>query len=290
MGDYLSELATKNSGTADVIAPRRAAHFEPFQTPLDAPAEPLFFQPESFALEQAFEDERAVIKPDLQPRRTNSRRKDQLIPSRDDAGEQIPQTPLVSTAKKQLPVIKRIERSVPAESKMIEEVRETITGILPSPRPTAPPVVTPKKLPPTFSDVDEEAETTAGHASVKPRFEPKTVELKMPATNSFEPPVSEREIVETQAPIVVEPRVSKSEDRAEETIADQTRFLPPIEKMPKQIAESTPASNVPVINVTIGRIEIRAVTSSAPVKETRPKPPTLSLDEYLRQRSNGGER
>ncbi|RKH49017.1 hypothetical protein D7Y23_18330 [Corallococcus sp. AB050B] len=50
--------------------------------------------------------------------------------------------------------------------------------------------------------------------------------------------------------------------------------------------ESAPA---PVVQVTIGRIEVRAVTPPAPA---RPAPartsPSLSLDEYLRRRNGGG--
>ena len=51
------------------------------------------------------------------------------------------------------------------------------------------------------------------------------------------------------------------------------------------------ASSAPTIRVTIGRIDVRAVTPPPPAP--RPKPiragPTLSLDDYTRQRK-GGER
>ncbi len=50
------------------------------------------------------------------------------------------------------------------------------------------------------------------------------------------------------------------------------------------------ASATPTIRVTIGRIDVRAVTPPAPAP--RPKPiragPTLSLDDYTRQRKGGG--
>jgi hypothetical protein len=53
-----------------------------------------------------------------------------------------------------------------------------------------------------------------------------------------------------------------------------------------------PAESIepPVIKVTIGRIEVRAVTPPAPIPQQRVKQPSpvLSLDEYLRLR-NGGE-
>ena len=41
----------------------------------------------------------------------------------------------------------------------------------------------------------------------------------------------------------------------------------------------------PTIAVTIGRIEVRAVTPSQPTKSTPPAAPVMSLDEYLRRRS-----
>ena len=46
----------------------------------------------------------------------------------------------------------------------------------------------------------------------------------------------------------------------------------------------------PTISVTIGRVEIRAVSSPAP-QRAKPKPTTvLSLEDYLRQRAAGGSR
>jgi hypothetical protein len=55
-------------------------------------------------------------------------------------------------------------------------------------------------------------------------------------------------------------------------------------------AEPTEPTEPPVIKVTIGRIEVRAVTPPAPIPQQRVKQPSpvLSLDEYLRLR-NGGE-
>jgi hypothetical protein len=50
---------------------------------------------------------------------------------------------------------------------------------------------------------------------------------------------------------------------------------------------SPPAEQV--INVTIGRIEVRATAApSPPARATNQKPPVMSLDEYLRRRASGG--
>ena len=45
----------------------------------------------------------------------------------------------------------------------------------------------------------------------------------------------------------------------------------------------------PTIQVTIGRVEVRAVPAETPVRPARPAPLSLSLEDYLRQR-NGGRR
>jgi hypothetical protein len=44
----------------------------------------------------------------------------------------------------------------------------------------------------------------------------------------------------------------------------------------------------PTIHVTIGRVEVRATPAPAARKRTRSRPPVMSLDDYLRQRSGGG--
>ena len=64
-------------------------------------------------------------------------------------------------------------------------------------------------------------------------------------------------------------------------VSPRVRALPPTKE---------PAPTAPTIHITIGRVEVRAVPP--PVREkARPKPqPGLSLEEYLRQRANGGRR
>jgi hypothetical protein len=48
------------------------------------------------------------------------------------------------------------------------------------------------------------------------------------------------------------------------------------------------AEQAPIVQIRIGRIEVRAI-SPAPVSPTRPahRPPKLTLDDYLRQRNEG---
>lgn len=94
------------------------------------------------------------------------------------------------------------------------------------------------------------------------------------------------------ARIVIEPRVEKAENRREQT-ALQTAFVPPSrgETRSENRAAHFEQAATPVINVTIGRVEVRAaVTTAAPPKQSHAKTPTLGLDEYLRRRRGGGER
>ncbi len=54
-------------------------------------------------------------------------------------------------------------------------------------------------------------------------------------------------------------------------------------------AATPPSDPAPTIHVTIGRVEVRAVTSpTTPANRQRPAPTTRSLDDYLRQRREEG--
>ncbi|HSK74536.1 MAG TPA: hypothetical protein VK892_22735 [Pyrinomonadaceae bacterium] len=292
MGDYLSELAKKNLGTANVIQPRRASRFEQVQTQgaHDSQTEPLSLQAESFDIVQAVNEEHGgAINPDVRQRRPmRLSRKDELISSEDDADER---TPLFSPPKGDPPVTKQTAENASLSSNIIEEVRETANEILSQPRPPSPAVVKPKESLLISGEAEEKTNITLKQASIKPHFpQSKEVELKIPETKNSAPQVISKQSPETPSQVIVKPRFSKSEERFGEFENNQNKILPAREKMPKQISESAKTADVPVINVTIGRIEIRAVNSSAPVKQARTKPATLSLEEYLRKRSNGGGR
>ena len=62
-----------------------------------------------------------------------------------------------------------------------------------------------------------------------------------------------------------------------------------VERQPPPVRPEAPAAE-PVIQVTIGRIEVRA--TPPPAQPSRPRPaalPALSLEEYLRRRSRKGD-
>jgi hypothetical protein len=61
---------------------------------------------------------------------------------------------------------------------------------------------------------------------------------------------------------------------------------PPVALSPAAVTQSPG----PTINVTIGRIEVRATPVPTPAKKTAPGGPVLTLNDYLRQRASGGGR
>jgi len=99
-------------------------------------------------------------------------------------------------------------------------------------------------------------------------------------TRRSEPAIALRPVV------VPEPRERELPALSErQAIVRTIRPLPPIAPLPPAAAPASPA-----INVTIGRVEIRAVPPPAQ-ERAKPKPARiLSLEDYLRQRASGGSR
>jgi hypothetical protein len=105
--------------------------------------------------------------------------------------------------------------------------------------------------------------------------------------------VSAREETGRSQPAVALKPVVVPEPRERELPArsDVQAIVPTIRPLPS-VAPLSPAAATapPTINVTIGRVEIRAVPPPAQ-QRTKPKPATvLSLEDYLRQRSKGVSR
>jgi hypothetical protein len=75
------------------------------------------------------------------------------------------------------------------------------------------------------------------------------------------------------------------EQRRVSPSATRSRRAEPHTRTP--VASAAQATDAPAVRVTIGRIDIRAeaAASSAPVVSRRPRAATLSLEQYLKQRS-----
>jgi hypothetical protein len=76
-------------------------------------------------------------------------------------------------------------------------------------------------------------------------------------------------------------------------VAMRVEYQQPYDRLRPSIQQTTTpqteAQVTPTINVTIGRIEVRATTQpSAPKRKQPSAAPTMSLEEYLRRRNRGG--
>ncbi|HKP11590.1 MAG TPA: hypothetical protein VJZ91_05745 [Blastocatellia bacterium] len=88
--------------------------------------------------------------------------------------------------------------------------------------------------------------------------------------------------------VVVRPRVAAHTRAAHDDVNSNERGGHRPRREP--LAAQPAAPQTPTINVTIGRIEVRAVTpAAAPPQPRKPAPSLMSLDEYMRRRNAGGD-
>lgn len=86
-------------------------------------------------------------------------------------------------------------------------------------------------------------------------------------------------------PLVIRPRVTRIDESSSTTTTGTAN-----ESANQTANRATGDQAAPVIRVTIGRIDVRAVTQAAPpARRATPPAPKLTLEEYLRSR-NGGKR
>jgi hypothetical protein len=80
-------------------------------------------------------------------------------------------------------------------------------------------------------------------------------------------------------------RAALPDQRETPTLPSPTAFTPKvsIRPAPPEIARPAAAES-PTIHVTIGRVEIRAATAPPVPRRASPRPPAMSLEQYLKQR------
>jgi hypothetical protein len=72
------------------------------------------------------------------------------------------------------------------------------------------------------------------------------------------------------------------------SVTTKTRPSRPAVKPPVEPEPAAPSPET-VINVAIGRIEVRATPSATPRRERQPAPKVMTLDDYVQQRSRGAK-
>lgn len=280
MTDYLSHLAAKTLSAVDVLQPRVAAWFEPV-----TPGALSFMHADE--IDQSDERDQVAKAPSppvqrpAESLRLSSTEQQPTIEHVESATvPMIPPIPVPSSISLQQPV------DPPGQPPMLREqpvlqLRPVVEPPLPTPVadehiPTLPvpqPLQQPRAPRPPIPTPVQEAEAQQP-ASIQPP------DMPIPAPRATPPKVTEasplalpKSGAELQppgppAPIVAPlPRVALP--------------MPPIAQRVEQPA--------PTIRVTIGRIDVRAITPPAPAPRTPPASakPALSLDDYLKQREGG---
>jgi hypothetical protein len=174
-------------------------------------------------------------------------------------------------------------RAVPADSRGPGRVPTLAIPVVP---PTTPEETAPGALRPAATAPPQAPRGGADHGDRPPR--PKEVPVRASLTPSVEqgpstvprrlPVREERQSGDAEVRSVATPLLRPREERASRWAADLKPHKP----------EGTPSP--PIVRVSIGRIEVRAVPPAVPAAP-RPTPArtsaALSLEEYLRPRSRG---
>lgn len=177
-------------------------------------------------------------------------------------------------------------------------------------------------LKPRFSNLDESKTQTTQQRNAKTNNENALLSSRaliqreeknslqpslQPHSKILAPPPTQNESTQIRRPINVQ---LTKHDMKESHLADlpvasetnkiivQPRIALPLENQKARgkmnafsqqpLAQAAEIAATPTINVTIGRIEVRATTAIAPPRKQTPAAQTMSLDEYLRQRNRGG--
>jgi hypothetical protein len=277
MSDYIGNLIARTVSPAAAVRPQLPSLFEPAPATRERVSWPAFEQ-QSFVeqppVTQASEKLAPMPLSIPTPRQSVFREPEQTVP------EISRPTKILETSQESEPAPP--PPSIPRQSTLQKQSRifsrREDGKVSPGPQAAVQPRIFPRAAPTLHKD--EPSDSTRRRSDI----------IKSPVREvvaSHE--VSAREETRRSEPAVASKPVVVPELRKHELlkwsgvqpVVPMVRSLPPIRRLP-------PAS--PTINVTIGRVEIRAVSPPAQ-QQAKPKPATvLSLKDYLRQRSKGVSR
>jgi hypothetical protein len=291
MSDYLSTLLTRNQPDGRQVRPRTAALFEPRGAA--GPTLPAEVEETSAAADAGIRDERPMAARQTRPRpEPPAPAEAQAGPLRPRPAQPQPERPEAPShgahagppAGTLQPRVEPAPRPVPLEAEARQAVRPAVEPA--EQAPTAPAARHDRPAGPRVEvrAVERVVERTAQPMVVERTIVAPAVHPPARRTDPVQPEGDEeradRPAMATQPEgpaLVVRPQVAPARASEPPARAGRQASRPPAE---------------PAVQVTIGRIEVRAVTPparrAAPAKPTR-SGPTLSLDDYLRQRQ-GGER
>jgi hypothetical protein len=231
---------------------------------------------------------RTIAAPSLRPR---TRMRFEPEPSEEMGAPQVLDAPRVPAAAKaeapaaepSRPVVAR-EANVPVQRVEPPPATERVVE-----RTTAAPPAPPRE------HVVERVVPRAGETVVVERVHETTIETTAPQTVERavardEPSAPRRHRYDEQPPRVDESVPTKT-DRHEASPRERviTRRETNRQRIEKQLESrvTEPAPNAePVVHVTIGRVEVRAVTQPAPQRPAAQRSPVMTIDDYVAKRSS----
>lgn len=203
---------------------------------------------------------------------------------------QIPETTRPLSAARQPPAPapptsnsdKVLDAPVHVRSEQKNELQDGQNDSL-SPGQFAPRVVSEQKVLPPIQHTREDEQSAPPTIAPPPAVRSRHVDSSLQSSeatpplraNPAETPVTRpARAPEPAANVIAQPRITRSMEA----------------KVSAEVAMSEAVEAAPVINVTIGRVEVRAAQApAAPRQQSRSAPP-MSLDDYLRRRAGGGSR
>jgi hypothetical protein len=259
MSDFFYELAAKNLGTANVIMPRRPALFE---STTEHPHFQSFNEADSMS---NFDDANVV---DTSPARRLRRRSETperiVLESRDIDPPPSPGSRRTFRDAEIEPSSRNISPTSETDTRN-RDLNRSHPRLVPgeSAKPVDPPKAQPSIVEVKSFPISVSARSTAS-------------ERRGPERNN--------QTVEPKTHIIAKPHVAISRDKDVERPRASANIAA---RFPGERAEK---SETPVINITFGRVEVKALPSPTPTRAVKTQPPTVSLDEYLQRRRNGGAR
>lgn len=255
MTDFLTRLAERSLGVGEVVQPRPASLFDP-RGAVDAP---------TLVGDLEVVERRIAVRPSQ-------------TPAQRAAAPQPAEGPRAAAERLPAPPPGAVDAPGPVESSGGSEPHSAQTAAAASapPPPSVAPALAaeaagddarpPAPVPTTVvvQATRVELREPDGTPPERPRRRAHTAQVPPPSVPARPPDGGERELAASSSPAALEP---------------DWRNAPPA---PAQAR--APAAETPVVHVTIGRVDVRAVLPAPPPERAAPRHrPRLTLDEYLRK-------
>jgi hypothetical protein len=265
---FLGDLIQRTLGEAATIAPRRPSRFEPTAEPSELVTTELAGEPPA-GRRETIPPAPATSQDAPAPERIETRIVERVVaPPRDTADRPKILTP--QSSEQPIPVT--AAPTIEARNEPPPEHREPVTAPAPSP---ARPVSTPEAEPSRQTIIREKVETHFETRTIERRLESLVRESKVERVEEF------HTLTVSPAREALHPPVLPRSESPRIIIVPQTKQALVARPLLMEAPEPTPA---PVVQVTIGRVEVRATTPAAIKPAARNREPKLDLEGYLQRR------